>query len=338
MSNQTATGIETRLFVGGEWVDAEGGATFEDRTRSRATSCPRSPPGRASDAQRAVEAAAAAFPEWAATPPAVAPGDLPQGGRHSREPAGRGRVDCSRARRAARSASGCSRCTSPPACFRQAAALAYAPHRRGDPLGHPGSDGDGCAAAGRRRRRDRAVERGADPLAALDHRAARARQHRRAQAVRVVAGVGRACSGARSSPRRDCRPGVLNIVTHAPGEAAGDRRRARREPAQCGASTSPARRATGRRLAEACGRQLKRVVLELGGWNPLIVLGGCRSRLRRRRRGVRLVPPPGPDLHVDAADHRRAPDRRRVHREARREDAPASRSATRRSTTRSSGR
>jgi acyl-CoA reductase-like NAD-dependent aldehyde dehydrogenase len=31
--------------------------------------------------------------------------------------------------------------------------------------------------------------------------------------------------------------------------------------------------ATGRLLAEAAGRQLKRVVLELGGYNPLIVLG-----------------------------------------------------------------
>src|SRR5206468_4677398 len=30
--------------------------------------------------------------------------------------------------------------------------------------------------------------------------------------------------------------------------------------------------ATGRRLAEAAGRQLKRIVLELGGHNPLIVL------------------------------------------------------------------
>src|SRR5215218_8778762 len=30
--------------------------------------------------------------------------------------------------------------------------------------------------------------------------------------------------------------------------------------------------ATGRKLAEAAGRHLKRVVLELGGYNPLIVL------------------------------------------------------------------
>ena len=35
--------------------------------------------------------------------------------------------------------------------------------------------------------------------------------------------------------------GVLNIVTHAPGEAGADRRRARREPGGSRASTSPAR-------------------------------------------------------------------------------------------------
>ncbi len=40
----------------------------------------------------------------------------------------------------------------------------------------------------------------------------------------------------------------------------------------CAGSTSPARRAVGRLIAEAAGRHLKRVVLELGGYNPLIVL------------------------------------------------------------------
>ena len=37
-------------------------------------------------------------------------------------------------------------------------------------------------------------------------------------------------------------PGVLNIVTHAPGARGPDRRRAGREPARARASTSPARR------------------------------------------------------------------------------------------------
>src|SRR4029077_1170473 len=65
--------------------------------------------------------------------------------------------------------------------------------------------------------------------------------------------------------------GVLNIVPHAPGEAG---------PIGDELVDSPAVRRinftgsteTGRRLAEAAGRNLKRVVLELGGYNPPVVL------------------------------------------------------------------
>ena len=66
-------------------------------------------------------------------------------------------------------------------------------------------------------------------------------------------------------------PGVLNIVTHAPGEAApiGDELVENKAVRRINFTGSTE---TGRRLAEACGRQLKRVVLELGGHNPLIVL------------------------------------------------------------------
>jgi acyl-CoA reductase-like NAD-dependent aldehyde dehydrogenase len=65
--------------------------------------------------------------------------------------------------------------------------------------------------------------------------------------------------------------GVLNIVTHAPGQAGPIADELVSHPAvrriNFTGSTS-----TGRKLAEAAGRNLKRVLLELGGYNPLIVL------------------------------------------------------------------
>lgn len=65
--------------------------------------------------------------------------------------------------------------------------------------------------------------------------------------------------------------GALNVVTHAPGEAAAvadvffESRAVR-----CINFTGSDR--TGRMLAERAGRALKPIVLELGGYNPLIVL------------------------------------------------------------------
>jgi acyl-CoA reductase-like NAD-dependent aldehyde dehydrogenase len=68
-------------------------------------------------------------------------------------------------------------------------------------------------------------------------------------------------------------PGVLNVVTHAPGEAGaiGDELISNPLVRRINFTGSTA---TGRRLAEAAGRHLKRVVLQLSGQNPLIVLAG----------------------------------------------------------------
>src|SRR5207248_2735621 len=65
--------------------------------------------------------------------------------------------------------------------------------------------------------------------------------------------------------------GALNVVTHAPGEAGpiGDELTENTAVRRINFTGSTA---TGRKLAEAAGRNLKRIVLELGGYNPLIVL------------------------------------------------------------------
>src|ERR671935_2618110 len=67
----TTTVLEVKQFIGGEWTDAADGATFEDRDPYTGETVAVVPAGGAEDARRAIEAAQAAFPEWAATPPAA---------------------------------------------------------------------------------------------------------------------------------------------------------------------------------------------------------------------------------------------------------------------------
>jgi succinate-semialdehyde dehydrogenase/glutarate-semialdehyde dehydrogenase len=69
MSTQTETGIDTRLFVGGEFVEAEEGRSFENRDPFTGEVVSEVAAGTRADAKRAVEAAAEAFAEWSQTPP-----------------------------------------------------------------------------------------------------------------------------------------------------------------------------------------------------------------------------------------------------------------------------
>ncbi|MEV6342618.1 aldehyde dehydrogenase family protein [Actinoplanes sp. NPDC051851] len=65
--------------------------------------------------------------------------------------------------------------------------------------------------------------------------------------------------------------GVLNVVTHAPGEAGAIAETLIADPRVRRISFTGST-VTGRRLAELAGRHLKRPVLQLGGHNPLLVL------------------------------------------------------------------
>ena len=71
----TQTGAsEGRQFIGGEWVDAAGGDTFESRDPFTGDTVADVAAGGREDAARAVAAAQAAFPEWSKTPPAMRQG------------------------------------------------------------------------------------------------------------------------------------------------------------------------------------------------------------------------------------------------------------------------
>ena len=157
-----------------------------------------------------------------------------------------------------------------PGLFRQAAGLAYAPVGQVDPIGQSRNVRHGNPPAGRRRRRDRTVECGAHPLGTVDRLAPRGWQRGRAEAVQDSPFVG-GLLWAEIFTEAGLPAGVLNVVTHAAGDGSkiGDEFAENPKVRRINFTGSSS---TGRRIAEAAGRNLKRVVLELGGSNPLLVL------------------------------------------------------------------
>src|SRR5215475_13173884 len=62
---------EYKMYIGGKWVDAADKQTFDDHNPYTGEVFAKVPAGKRADAAHAIEAAAAAFPAWAATPPSV---------------------------------------------------------------------------------------------------------------------------------------------------------------------------------------------------------------------------------------------------------------------------
>ncbi|MGH8942435.1 MAG: aldehyde dehydrogenase family protein [Acidimicrobiia bacterium] len=60
-----------KMYIDGKWVDSSSGKTFEDHNPYTGDVYANIPAGNAEDARSAIDAAKAAFPEWAATPPAA---------------------------------------------------------------------------------------------------------------------------------------------------------------------------------------------------------------------------------------------------------------------------
>jgi acyl-CoA reductase-like NAD-dependent aldehyde dehydrogenase len=260
---------EYQQFIGGAWTPAAGGRSFEDLDPYTGDVVATAPAGGPEDATAAIEAAAAAFAGWSATPPAerqrifLAAADLLEERREEV-------VSMLARETGATFGFGMFQSFFVPNLFRQAAALAYAPTGQIIP-----SD-TGAFAMGLRRPVG-VVGAFAPWNAALILSA-------RSIAGPLALGNTVVLKPSEWSPwsggllwgeifaEAGMPAGVLNVVTHAPGEAG---------PVGAALIEHPAVRrlnftgssAVGRIIAEAAGRQLKRVVLELGGYNPLIVLG-----------------------------------------------------------------
>jgi acyl-CoA reductase-like NAD-dependent aldehyde dehydrogenase len=255
-------------FINGEWIPSEGG-TFDDLDPFTGETLARVAASTRQDAARAVTAAAEAFPSWSQSVPSerqrifLKAADILESRMHD--------VVGQLARE-----TGCTfgfgmfQMGFVPGLLRQAAAAAYAPIGQVIPSDHPGTLAMG-------------IRRPVGVVGAIAPWNAALILSARSIAAPLALGNTVVLKPSELSPvvggliwgeifaEAGLPAGVLNVVTHAPGQAAPIGDELVENPAvrriNFTGSTD-----TGRRLAEACGRHLKRVVLELGGHNPLIIL------------------------------------------------------------------
>ena len=269
MELQQERSTQGRQFIGGEWVDAADGGTFESLDPFTGEVVADVAAGGREDAARAVEAAHAAFAEWSTTPPAVRQriflraADILEArqdevvsllARETGSTFGFGMFQAH---------------VFVPGLLRQAAALAYAP------LGEVIPSDTGAFSMG--------LRRPVGVVGAIAPWNAALILSARSIAAPLALGNTVVLKPSEHSPvvggliwgeiltEAGLPAGVLNIVTHAPGEAGpiGDELVENPLVRRLNFTGSTA---TGRKLAEAAGRNLKRILLELGGHNPLIVL------------------------------------------------------------------
>ncbi len=266
---ETTQQLQLRHFIGGEWVDAVEGRTFEDREPYSGRLFATVAAGSREDARRAVEAADAAFAEWSRTPPArrqqifLKAADILESRRDE--------IIGKLAREVGASFGiGIFQLIFVPGLFRQAAGLAYAPTGTIIPSDNPGTFAMG-------------MRRPVGVVAAIAPWNVPLILSARSIAAPLVAGNTVILKPSPESPftgglvwaeifsEAGLPAGVLNVVTHASGGGSkiGDEFAENPKVRRINFTGSSE---VGRRIAEQAGRNLKRVVLELGGHNPLIVL------------------------------------------------------------------
>jgi acyl-CoA reductase-like NAD-dependent aldehyde dehydrogenase len=231
-----------QLLIGGEWKGAGSGAQFEvtfpftGEPAGSAAACTRE------DARMAADAAAAAFPEWSRTPPEETGGVFGWGMFNVHLAAG---------------------------MLREAAAQAYALVGEVIPSDVPGKLAMGV-------RQPAGVVVGIAPWNAPVILATRAVAMPLAYGNTVVLKASEICPRTHGAVARALHDaglpaGVLNLLTHAPEDAPAVVEELIAHPATRRINFTGSTR-VGRLIAEQAGRHLKRVLLELGGKAPMLVL------------------------------------------------------------------
>ncbi|MGW1269662.1 aldehyde dehydrogenase family protein [Streptomyces sp. NPDC002491] len=261
--------ITVRHHIGGEWTEPPGGETFADHDPWTGAVMATVAAGDAEDARRAVDAAQAAFAGWADALPAERQRILLRAAdvleRRREEVSGllTGETGCGRHYATVQVDFGV-------ALLRQSAALPYAAVGQVLPSDIPGT-------------RALAVRQPVGVVAAIAPWNASLVLSGRSVVGPLALGNTVVLKPSEESPltggalwaeifaEAGLPPGVLNVVTHAPGDAGALVDALISHPAVRRVNFTGST-PTGRRLAETAGRHLKRIVLQLSGHNPLIVL------------------------------------------------------------------
>jgi acyl-CoA reductase-like NAD-dependent aldehyde dehydrogenase len=258
-------------FVGGQWLDSVNGRHYDSLSPWDGSVIATAAAGDAQDARLAIDAAETAFPGWAA----VVPRDRQAIFLQVAEGLRRRRAEIVMQLAVE---TGCGRQFADVqvefaiSLLLQVAGLAYAPLGQVMPSDVPGTDAV-------------AIRRPVGVVGAIAPWNASLTLSARAIAGPLALGNTVVLKPSEESPftggilwaelfeQAGLPPGVLNVVTHAPGEAGAVAGELIASPAVRRLNFTGST-ATGRRLAESAGRHLKRVVLQLSGQNPLIVLDG----------------------------------------------------------------
>jgi acyl-CoA reductase-like NAD-dependent aldehyde dehydrogenase len=270
MATATQTAVqEAKQFIGGSWTDAADGATYEDRDPYNGEVVAIVPAGGTEDARRAIDAASAAFPAWSASSPGerqsvfLKAADILESRRDEI-------VSMLARETGATFGFAMFQMHFVPGLFRQAAAVGYQPIGQILPSDNPGTFAMG-------------VRKPVGVVGAIAPWNAALILSARSIAAPLALGNTVVLKPSEWSPvsgglvwgeifaEAGLPDGVLNVVTHAPGKAGAIGDELVSHPAVRRINFTGSTN-VGRLLAEAAGRHLKRVVLELGGYNPVIVL------------------------------------------------------------------
>jgi vanillin dehydrogenase len=269
VSTQAVAVRDERLFINGEWTGALDTQTYEKKNPFTGGTASHVPAGKRADARRAIEAAASAFPVWSATGPGVRRNLLLKAAdvleRRMAEIAKITAIETGQT-----FGWGMFNCIYTVGILREAAAQAYAMVGEVIPTDLP----DTTAMA---IRQPVGVVVGIAPWNAPMILGMRAVAAPIAYGNTVVLKASEESPGTHLAigsvfEEAGFPKGVLNVITNAPPDAAEVVDELISHPKTRRISFTGSTK-IGRLIAESAGRHLKRVVLELGGKAPLVVLG-----------------------------------------------------------------